>query len=57
MYKNGMGVLVDYVRAYMWWSLSAHNGSMLGAENKEAIAKEMTLDQIAKAQEMSSKYL
>jgi len=47
----------DFVRAYMWYNISAYNGSKSGAENKESIAKEMTLVQINEAQDMSSRCL
>ena len=57
MYKNGMGVLTDYARAYMWLDLGVRNGNTNGSQNKESIAKEMTPAQIAKALEMSSRCL
>ena len=57
MYQYGMGVLTDYVRAYMWYNLGAYNGNNLGAENKTKLAKEMTSADISKAQEMSSRCL
>jgi hypothetical protein len=28
-----------YLRAYMWWSISAHNGDNLAAEYSESIAE------------------
>jgi hypothetical protein len=41
-----------YLRAYMWWSISAHNGDNLAAEYSESIANKMMPAHISKAQEM-----
>jgi len=57
MYARGLGVIKDDVRAYMWWNISAYNGLKEAADNKIIIAKRMTQNQIAKAQEMSSRCL
>ena len=53
MYDNGEGVLEDDVTAYAWYNIAAANGGALAKKNKGIIAKEMTPDQIAKAQELS----
>jgi len=50
MYDNGQGILQDYILAHMWYNLSASNGGK--NKNRDSMAKEMTPDQIAKAQEM-----
>ena len=54
MYYNGQGVLQDYARAHMWLNLaSAAGDSEYGTKNRDNIAKTMTSQQIAKAQEMA----
>ena len=54
MYDNGRGVPEDSVTAYAWWNIAAANGSELAKSNKPKLAKAMTPEQIAKAQELSS---
>ena len=56
-YRTGLGVLKDYVTAYAWYSLSAFNGNEKGQENRDRLAKEMTPEQIAEAQELSKELL
>jgi hypothetical protein len=41
------------VNAYAWFNVSSANGSDNGSDNRGIIAKEMTPEQIAKAQELS----
>ena len=54
MYKNGRGVLQDYVEAHIWYNLAAAQSS--GADrdwyvrNRDAVAEDMTADQLAEAQ-------
>ena len=57
MYDIGKGVLTDTKRAYMWYNLAGYNGSELAGKNKDKIAKKMTLADISKAQDMSSRCL
>ena len=54
MYVTGSGVLTDYRRAYVWYSLADYNGGSTGNGKKELIAKRMRSTDISKAQEMSS---
>ena len=53
MYNDGRGVTRDYVRAYMWFSLS---GAVTpdGVKNRDLVAARMTPQQIAEAQRMAS---
>ena len=53
MYLTGAGVRQDKVYAHMWWSIAASNGSEVGARNRDRVVKEMTKDQIAKAQRLA----
>ena len=54
IYWLGKGVSEDYVLAYMWLDLAANQGYGLSDNNKTTLAKRMTPDQIAKAEEMSA---
>ena len=49
LYERGDGVQQDYVEAYMRYSLGAANGATRGATLRDALAKQMTPDQIAEA--------
>jgi TPR repeat protein len=50
MYYKGEGVLEDYVTAYAWWNIAATNGHRDAKKNKGIIAKEMTAENITKAE-------
>lgn len=52
MYAEGKGVSKDLIRAYMWSSLAADQGDQGALENREVIAKLMTAEQIAEAQQL-----
>ena len=52
-----MGILKNYVWAYMWYNLAIYNGSSSGIKYKEKITQEMTPTQIKKAQEMYAECL
>mmetsp|Transcript_28813 Transcript_28813/g.54777 ORF Transcript_28813/g.54777 Transcript_28813/m.54777 type:complete len:126 (-) Transcript_28813:1346-1723(-) len=53
MYYNGQGILQDNVVAHMWWNISSANGNELGGQNRDNLAKEMTPQDISKAQAMA----
>ena len=53
MAANGWGVLADYVIAHMWYNISAANGHEKGAENREDLARQMTSEDISKAEAMA----
>ena len=59
MYASGKGVPQDYVQSHMWFNIAIANaGSEAKKEfivDRDSIAKSMTADQIAKAQEHSKK--
>jgi TPR repeat protein len=52
MYERGDGVEQDYVQAYMWYNLGTANGANPGALRRDALAKRMTPEQIAEAQQL-----
>ena len=53
MYALGEGVLSSNAKAYMWWNLAAFNGYEDAAEGKDIMSKQMTKEQIGKAQDLS----
>jgi TPR repeat protein len=57
MYRIGRGVPKDYVVAYAWYRLAAFSGFKGGSKSREIIAKEMTPERIAQAQELSKELL
>lgn len=50
LYVTGKGVPRDYVQAHMWFDLAAKQGLRAAQDNRERIAREMTPQQLAKAQ-------
>jgi len=64
MYKDGEGVLRDYVQAHMWLSLAAADSLAsgnklcgLGYSDRKTVAEQMTPDQIAVAQRLAREWL
>ena len=54
MYGLGLGVLQDYVTAYAWANIATANGNEFTPKFKsENLEKNMTADQIAKAEQLS----
>jgi TPR repeat protein len=55
-YDNGLGVPLDKVRAYMWFSLSAAQGREGAAAFRDLIARRMTPAQIAEPQKLAREW-
>lgn len=53
MYRDGLGVPRDKVSAYAWWSVAAARGDATAAKRRDAAAKEMTAEEIAKAERLA----
>ena len=53
MYAEGRGLMEDNVTAYAWCNIAAANGDANGKIWKPKIAKEMTPEQIAKAEALA----
>ncbi len=49
-HDGGEGALKDKVSAYAWYNIAAANGHAGAKKSKGLLAKEMTADQIAKAE-------
>ena len=60
MYAGGKGVPQDYVEAYKWSNLAAAKGDsvarMAAADMRDNLAKKMTPDQIAEAQQLAREF-
>ncbi len=54
MYRDGEGVAEDYIEAYKWARLA---GGGKGQTLCEALAKEMTPEQIAEAKRMATEFV
>ena len=54
---NGEGVLEDIATAYAWFNIAQANGNENGKGNKGILAKKMTPEQLAKAQELSKEMI
>jgi hypothetical protein len=57
MYENGEGIPEDHVLAYMWWNLVAARGVEEAQDRKDIIEQQMTREQIAEAQRLSTEWL
>ena len=53
MFMSGYGIPADFVTAHMWFNIAGANGNEIGADNREIIAKEITSEDISKAQTMA----
>jgi uncharacterized protein len=56
MYEIGHGVPQDYILAHMWLNLAASQGDDFAAEKRDAVAKLMTLEQVAEAQRLAREW-
>ena len=53
LYDKGKGVPQDYVLAHMWWNIAGSNGNQDAKNKRKILEKEMTPQQIEKAQEIA----
>lgn len=53
MYREGHGVAVDPLRAYMWLNIGGANGNERAAELRDRLALHLTVAQVLKAQAMA----
>lgn len=56
MYERGDGVEKNYVQAYMWYILGTTGGADRGSARKDALAKQMTTEQIAEAEKLAKEW-
>ena len=53
MHTTGQGVIQDNVYAHMWWNIAAASGSENAKGNKDILVKQMTAQDISKAQDLA----
>ncbi len=53
MYFRGEGVLADFIIAHMWFNISGANDNEPAAKSREIVAKNMTSEDVSKAQAMA----
>ena len=53
MYATGQSVIQDNVYAHMWWNLAAASGSEKARSNKNILVKQMTSQDVSKAQDLA----
>ena len=53
VYARGKGVLQDNTTAHMWFNIAAANGQVFASINRDALAEQMTSEDISKAQAMA----
>ena len=56
MYFDGRGVTLDYVQAYMLWSLSVGQGQKRAAGARDVVASMMAPEQIAEARNLAREW-
>ena len=56
MYFAGRGVLLDYVRAYLWLGLAGVQGSGWAAQRTEDVAGQTTPDELAEAERLARQW-
>ena len=57
MYEDGEGVPQEAATAFAWYNIAQVNGDANAGEWKSAIAKEMTVDQIAKTEALAKEMI
>lgn len=57
LYQKGAGVLQDYVEALKWLDLAAISGEATAIEMRDSLARRMTPQGVAKAQQLARRFL
>ena len=55
-YATGLGVPQDNIYAYMWLTVAAARGDQDATSNRTRVARQMTPEQIAKAQDLAREW-
>jgi TPR repeat protein len=53
MYLNGQSVLLDLMRAHMWFNIAAISGDVQSVENRNKVERQLSQQQIEQAQRMA----
>ncbi len=54
LYRQGLGVVQDYVEAHKWLNLAASRGEAAALEERDALAAQMSPEQVAAAQQKAA---
>ena len=54
LYRQGLGVVQDYIEAHKWLNLAASRGEAAALEERDALAAQMTPEQLATAQRLAA---
>ena len=57
LYVQGLGVVQNYIEAHKWFNLAASRGEMEALSERDALAAQMTPQQVAAAQELAASWL
>jgi len=57
MYELGKGVPQNYIVAYKWVNIAATSGDKTAINSRDRLLKEMTPEQIAEGQRLSSEFV
>ena len=57
LYVQGLGVIQNYIEAHKWFNLAASRGEMEALSERDAVAAQMTPQQVAAAQELAASWL
>ena len=57
MYKDGQGVVQDYVMAHMYFNLAGAGGHKRAIKNRGIVEKKMTPSQVAEAQKLAKEWM
>ncbi len=57
LYVQGLGVIQNYIEAHKWFNLAASRGEMEALSERDALAAQMTPEQVAAAQELAASWL
>jgi TPR repeat protein len=56
MYFDGRGMSLNYVQAFMWWSIAASHGQKRAVGARDVVANMMTAEQVAEAQRLAREW-
>ena len=57
MYNHGRGVPQNDISAYVWWAVASAQGNEVARSNIDSLAKQLTPEQLARAQEIAARCL
>jgi hypothetical protein len=57
MYSEGLGVAQNYIEAHKWANIAGANGEKTATKVRDAVAKQMTPEQIAEAQRLAKEWM